>query len=520
MKTVLPHLALLGLACVLIFPNLGDRYLWDDEAETALLARNVLRFGVPLAFDGKDLISQECGLDYDANYLWRQTPWLPIYLAAASFKLFGASTFSARLPFAFVALASLPSLYLLARRLFHDRRIAWLSVACLTLSVPFLLHVRQCRYYSVTIFATIWVLYFFTTAWERRWGGWIGLALSLTVLFHSNYLIFLGVAVGLILAFLVVRDRAMLRSLTLAGTATVLINAPWLFLLDLRGKSASMLGDLTVARFAWTLGAYLRDVELYAFPSLVLLAALGLRFGLRSAARAAEVSGVKTAAMLAAFAFGHFLLLAALPFVFFRYAVNLLPVFALLLAWVIADLARIARAPAAILLALVLFVDRGDLVSAHAGSTLLKYAAEISHEFNGPIKSTVQYLERWGKPGDRVFITYGDLPLRFYTSFDVRGGQGCQPLVDAPAPDWIVLRYFFRFLPLAPGASEDVARMRDYVRARISSGEYRRIDLPHVDTVWENIPEPRFHVYRVPAQGPPVTLYRRIPASAPSPGLR
>src|SRR5207249_201786 len=78
---------LLLLAALLIFPNLDDRYLWDDEAETALLAKNVLRFGVPVAWDGVSLISQECGSDYDVNYLWRQTPWLPIYLTAASFSL-------------------------------------------------------------------------------------------------------------------------------------------------------------------------------------------------------------------------------------------------------------------------------------------------------------------------------------------------------------------------------------------------------------------------------------------------
>ena len=66
---------LLLLAALLIFPNLDDRRLWDDEAETALLARNTLRFGVPIAWDGVNLISQECGTDYDSNYLWRQTVW-------------------------------------------------------------------------------------------------------------------------------------------------------------------------------------------------------------------------------------------------------------------------------------------------------------------------------------------------------------------------------------------------------------------------------------------------------------
>jgi len=148
---------LLLLGALLIFPNLDDRYLWDDEAETALLAKNVLRFGVPIAWDGVSLISQECGTDFDANYLWRQTPWLPIYLTAASFALFDIGTFTARLPFALVGLLSVPSMYLLAHRVFGDRRIPLIAAGSLLLSVPFLLHVRQCRYYSVAIFAAIWI---------------------------------------------------------------------------------------------------------------------------------------------------------------------------------------------------------------------------------------------------------------------------------------------------------------------------------------------------------------------------
>jgi hypothetical protein len=50
---------LLLLAALLIFANLDDRRLWDDEAETALLAQSTLRFGVPVAWDGVILISQE-----------------------------------------------------------------------------------------------------------------------------------------------------------------------------------------------------------------------------------------------------------------------------------------------------------------------------------------------------------------------------------------------------------------------------------------------------------------------------
>jgi len=47
----------------------------------ALLATSTLRFGVPVAWDGVTLISQESGTD-DSNYLWRQTgdrPKITVY---------------------------------------------------------------------------------------------------------------------------------------------------------------------------------------------------------------------------------------------------------------------------------------------------------------------------------------------------------------------------------------------------------------------------------------------------------
>ncbi|MEK9144364.1 MAG: glycosyltransferase family 39 protein, partial [Elusimicrobiota bacterium] len=162
-------LALLAeLGTLLIFANLDNRYLWDDEAETALLAKSVLRAGVPMAWDGRDLISQECGSDYDANYLWRQTPWLQVYLTALSFRLFGADTLTARLPFAVFGVRSIVSLYVLTLSLFEDRTLALLSAALLALSVPFLLHVRQDRYYAVAVFASIWVLYFYFALFRDR----------------------------------------------------------------------------------------------------------------------------------------------------------------------------------------------------------------------------------------------------------------------------------------------------------------------------------------------------------------
>src|SRR5438034_576178 len=150
--------AVVLVAACLIFFRLDQRLLWVDEAETALLARSVLIYGVPRAYDGRNLVSQEVGREYRADYVWRWTPWLEKYLTAGSFAVLGESTFTARLPFALVGLLSVVSMYTLAVTLFRDRWVGVLTMAFLALSVPFLLHVRQCRYYSLAILAPIWTV--------------------------------------------------------------------------------------------------------------------------------------------------------------------------------------------------------------------------------------------------------------------------------------------------------------------------------------------------------------------------
>src|SRR5262245_60762485 len=47
---------------VLLFWGLGKKYLWQDEAATAVLGERLLRYGKPLAYDGKNLVT----IDYYA----------------------------------------------------------------------------------------------------------------------------------------------------------------------------------------------------------------------------------------------------------------------------------------------------------------------------------------------------------------------------------------------------------------------------------------------------------------------
>jgi len=502
--------ALVLIAALLIFPSLDDRYLWEDEAETALLARNVLRFGVPVAWDGATLISQECGTDYDANYLWRQTPWLPIYVTAGSFTLLGATTYAARLPFALLGLLSVFSMYLLGIRVFGNRLIALLAAASLLLSVPFLLHVRQGRYYALAIFATIWVFYFYFLLPTRPRLAAAGLAAALAVLFYTSNVLWLALVVGLALGLFVVGfDRAVVPWLVAAVAATTVVGLPWLLGADVGEKSGSLFVRNSPAMYAANVGWYAWRTELHAFPMLLLAAAVAATVGMTRSRIDLRSPRARACLFFATIAIVHIAVIATVPFVFFRYLITLLPVWALLQAWAVQWLAGRNRPVAIAILLLALLPDRADLVHGRFSITLMKYLDELTHHVPGPIEAMVAHLKTAARPGDRVFVSYGDLPLRFYTNLEIRGGQGCQNLAGWPAPDWVFFRYFFRFRPAVTGAEKDEERTLHYLRTQVTPPRYKTFTLPVIDRIWENIPEPERHVFRVPGNWPQITVYQK-----------
>ena len=195
-----PIILILALGAFLLLFQLDHRPFWQDEAETACLAKNVLKYGVPRAYDGVNIISQEQGHEYDENFLWRWSPWLQIYVTAAAFRLGGLTTYAGRLPFAVLGLACIFLVYRLVRRNFGDRTWALWAAALLTCSVPFLLYARQCRYYSLGAFLTLISLYAFKENWQSRFLPALLLCLSIGLLFYTNYLLFISFIVPAFLA--------------------------------------------------------------------------------------------------------------------------------------------------------------------------------------------------------------------------------------------------------------------------------------------------------------------------------
>ncbi|KKU75713.1 MAG: hypothetical protein UY01_C0006G0042 [Candidatus Nomurabacteria bacterium GW2011_GWB1_47_6] len=76
---------------LLLFLGATMHPLWGDEAETALFARNILRYGVPKGWDGVNIMGINNAAVLDKHLLNHSSPWGQYYLVAASFALFGES---------------------------------------------------------------------------------------------------------------------------------------------------------------------------------------------------------------------------------------------------------------------------------------------------------------------------------------------------------------------------------------------------------------------------------------------
>jgi 4-amino-4-deoxy-L-arabinose transferase-like glycosyltransferase len=496
---------LFGVAMALLFGRLGQRCLWQDEAQTALISRTVLEHGVPLGSDGHNFFSQEAGAEYGPHYLWRWHTWLPFYLTAASFRVLGITTFAARLPFALFGLATIPLLHRHALATLRERRVALIATLLLTLCVPFLLLARQCRYYAAAAFFSLLGLHFYAELRAGRRRALPGLVVAATLLFHVHY-IYCTTLLLTLLVHSAWRERAVFRRVFAVCALVSALASPWVIWLlgikyqDRYGGDWFRLG--TVLRNLRGFGEALAT-SVFPWPFLAGLAlAVGVLVRRRRSGAAAPVDWgprPEQEVLLLYFAITLAALSPTAPFPFFRYLAPLLPVLCLLLAKPV-EQALVVHALAGPAL-LMLFT---------LGGPLPDFLYELTHDYHGPVAGLVRYLERHAHPGETVAITYEDLPVAFYSGLRVVGGLTGQDVTPGRTAEWIVLRRH---------TLGDVDRaVADDLQRHVAWQDYERVELDAPDTLFDNREaifdplsrlEPR-HPFRDVVGAPPLVIFHRV----------
>lgn len=138
----------------LIFADINNTLLWKDEAITANIGYNTLKYGYPKIWDGINLISSTDGNSFNQYLISSNYEWLQFYICALSFAIFGKTTFAARLPFAILALFSVILIWVIAQRIFISLKRTICCTVFYGFNVQFLLYSFQSRYYSLVLFGT------------------------------------------------------------------------------------------------------------------------------------------------------------------------------------------------------------------------------------------------------------------------------------------------------------------------------------------------------------------------------
>lgn len=518
-----------SLICLAVAPlflvGLGDAVLWTDEAQTAGLARSVLRHGVPMTGTGPDSVTAHCGEEAGLGGLHLQMPWLQAYLAAASIAALGLTSFAARLPFALFGWACVP-LAGWVTGLAGGRRFDRYAAMLLTgTSVYFLLHARQARYYAPAAFFVLLAVGAYLD--RSRSGGatraWL-LPAAVTGLVLTFDVSALGVLAGLGMLTLWEAWRQGDQSLRQWWERASFLVVPSLVLVGWIALASTAPSRRSPGAFAdpvLKLLYYAAQMNAHVAPLLVVVP-MAILLLLRRRDERDRLRGL--ASILTIIALG---LLAAMapPLTFPRYFIAFVPLVLVgvaLLVGVLPSTHRRFGLPAAAAVVLLLIAGTPhkishDVVRSTAGLVgfgqrvwhpveswsplLLELVAELRDPPTGPVSAVIEHVNTHGTPGERILVSYAMPALRYHTGLVTYGGLTCEFPPAGSAPEWIWLRPGWRL--------GEAALVQDWVDEQIDLSQYERIELPVPDRQWENREDIHQHVFRDPGpKAPPVVLYR------------
>jgi hypothetical protein len=259
------------LASIVFFTNLGGQGYSLDEPQTVAIARTILTFGYPSAWDGKVLITGAGWKDFtiiNGMYFWTWQPWLQYYLAAPFYFFFGNSVTMLRFPFALLGVATVVVFYQIAQNIFKKKWLAALLSLHLILLIPFFLYVRQVRYYSPAALLSVILFWLLLRFIDNRFNKKLLLLFLLAglLLFTANYLIWLSCLPAFILFAFVKKNKPVILIIILEGLLAYL----WFHFFTPYGGSPTSAYASGIPVFPLAVLQYLSYFNSFIFPLIVI----------------------------------------------------------------------------------------------------------------------------------------------------------------------------------------------------------------------------------------------------------
>lgn len=518
---VLAYGLVLLISGFLLFYNLDDRLLWGDEAETALLAVNITKTGLPKVTDGKNEITlYGMGIDSNADQIWIHRPFLDQYVTALSFLAFGKNTFAARFPFALVGFLTIALLAFVAYRIYNDHSLALMATLLLGTNIVFLLHARQCRYYAIIIFLQLILLYGYHRVTNRQEvSGSILISIAIIGQFYCNYVVVVANVIGImILSLVYIRNRpTILMSSAMCMLSLAICATPWL----IYAKPFNQVSVIGLQHFWPYMLEYTYMVHFYAVPLVIL--AIPLLVYIKDMAYGEYGKSkywIKDYERLAwALIPSTILFLSCVSLKSMRYITPLLPVAALIIASILTY--HVPRKSIRYTLFTVLCFSNiiaaltvGDLSpSILLRVPIVEFVQEISQSYQDRFSDVLAYLKQNGNPEQSVLVKDPEFPLIFYTDMRIIDFRLETPERLRELPDWILTT-----------SASGVVEKPPLVIKRSLETIYDAINLRvHDSKRGGSVPDPRLREPFTSDQFTDMTIYRKnnhkIPLRGPIPEI-
>jgi len=427
-------------SCVLLFTNLGDRPLWDDEAITAMTSANVWATGDTGVRFGHNLVLYRNGLLME-GLLDRYTPPLQFYLTAPFVGRLGHTAMAARLPF---AICGLLTVLLILRWTWKARAGVTMSllIGLATLgNVSLFLFARTCRYYALTTLLSLAVAYFYVHFDRSRRTMWALLVTSVLLL-TSNYLAFvaLWVCIGVDFA-LFGRNRVWPsgRNMMTLVVAHLIVGAAVVYVWNPVGKVVLMSSERSwftdrLMLFWWTV----RDINRceFAVVLLVMIAPLVAWWRGRRELLAGFVAFMTYVGVIGVLSPQN---LTWATDADVRYLTALIPLGIALGAAVVHDVVGGRLWPALVVGVLAFgtnLLNGTAFTSAGPRSTAVSFARELVAPLPDPYSATIKWVNENVKFGQTVWVTpdYRAYPLMYHAPHALYAWQLREPVKPALAP--------------------------------------------------------------------------------------
>lgn len=259
-----------------VLVNLNNRVMYADESVTAMLGKNILTYGLPKAWDGKNLVMAGVnGNEFNESLIYIRDNWLAYYIAAAGqyiANFLGAdanvSVLFMRIIFSIFSIIGIVLFYFLVKDISKSTRITFFSLLLYATSIPIILHFRSIYYVALVPTLVISTVLFYRKVIERlSWKYCFGFIISSILLFHCLFVHFFIVILSLGTIYIFFdRKRINIRFCITSLLLIALFTLPWWLyqrsFLDIVEKNIFTRNN----NFFQTLIGYLWQIHAYYFP--------------------------------------------------------------------------------------------------------------------------------------------------------------------------------------------------------------------------------------------------------------